>query len=203
MLLLTIIVDGELYSIMLDIKNVYVLIKDICGAIYYGGSRVDPVIDNPHDYDYICFAKPLQLQNLRRRLTQHNIAVAGSKQKHTSTMLDFSQIRAYPYTQITWFSYLDSLMIKVVGEDVCPKTDIIKEHRQEFIDCLKIKAQALKLGKIKNQKRWYHLLRGVYILMNNSYEVTPEQKQEINILHDQAEGYEQLIQKTADLVDKL
>lgn len=189
---------------MNDVTSIYLTINDTCSAIYYGGSRVDPVINNPHDYDYICFSKKLQSQKLRRTLVHNKLAVAGSQRnKQSTTIEDFSQIRIYPYTQITWFSYLDPLMIKVAGEDVCPKTDIIKEHRQEFIDCLKIKAHALKIGKIKNQKRWYHLLRGVYILRNNSYEVTPEQKQEINILHDLAKGYEQLIQKTADLVDKL
>ena len=34
----------------------------------------------------------------------------------------------------------------------------------------------------------YHILRGIYILMNNSYEVTKEQKREINILHDVTDG---------------
>ena len=68
-------------------------------------------------------------------------------------LLDFSQIRGYPYTQITWFSYLDVLMIKAVGEDVCPKTDIINEHRAEFIICLKEKTEALRTNKIQNQKR--------------------------------------------------
>jgi hypothetical protein len=91
-------------------------------------------------------------------------------------------------------------MLKVIGEDVCPKTDIIFEHRDEFIQCLKEKADALLCGKIKNQKRWYHLLRGAYILINNSYEVTPEQRSEINTLHDLSEGYEKVRDKTIKLI---
>lgn len=189
-------------------EYVFNLLKDSCIAIYQGGSRVDKIIDNPHDYDYISFSKRLHYQKVSRILTKHNFKKSMSmlnKPDKTvnKTSEDFSQIRAYPYTQITWFSYLDPLMIKVVGKDICPKTDIIHKHRQEFIVCLKKKVQELKTKKIKNQKRWYHLLRGAYILINNSYEVTPEQKQEINILHDLAEGYEQLIIKTADLVNNL
>lgn len=192
---------------MVDINSVFSSLEGSCLAIYYGGSRVDPVIDNPHDYDYICFSKRLHAQKLLRSLIKHKFRSTRStnkKEKKIVTNLnDFSQIRKYPYTQITWFSYLDLLMIKLVGEDICPKTDIIYTHRSEFISCLKEKANDLICGKMQNQKRWYHLLRGAYILINNSYEVTPEQKQEINILHDLAEGYEQLIIKTADLVNNL
>jgi hypothetical protein len=94
-------------------------------------------------------------------------------------------------------------MIKVIGEDVCPKTDIIYEHRSEFIACLKEKADALICGKIKNQKRWYHLLRGAYILINNSYEVTQEQREEINRLHDLSEGWECVRDKTIELIKSL
>ena len=40
----------------IDIKVVEVFdkVKSYCEAIYKGGSRLDPVIENPHDYDYIC-----------------------------------------------------------------------------------------------------------------------------------------------------
>jgi hypothetical protein len=128
----------------------------------------------------------------------------NKKEKPVKVSLsDFSQIRSYPYTQITWFSYLDPLMVKVIGEDVCPKTDVIQEHRTEFIKCLKEKAAELTSGRMLNQKRWYHILRGIYILINNSYEVTPDQRREINILHDLALGYEQIRDKTIELLKTL
>ena len=194
----------------INIDSIFSKIKDYCAAVYYGGSRVDPVINNPHDYDYICFADRLQFQKLNKCLIKNKLKATWStnnKQKEISNkdtlLLDFSQIRGYPYTQITWFSYLDVLMIKAVGEDVCPKTDIINEHRAEFIICLKEKTEALRTNKIQNQKRWYHILRGVYIVMNNSYEVTPEQRVEINILHDMSEGFEVVRDKTIELVKAL
>jgi hypothetical protein len=193
---------------VIDTNSVFKVLSNYCAAIYYGGSRIDPVIDNPHDYDYICFAKHMQIQNLRRLLCKNNLTTTCSKNKTSSKEIndnlnDFSQIRGYPYTRITWFSYLDSLMIKVVGEDICPKTDVIYEHRHEFIKCLKEKADELLCGKIKNQKRWYHLLRGTYILINNSYDVTPEQRAEINTLHDLSEGWEKVRDKTIELVKNL
>jgi DNA-binding protein len=44
-------------------------------------------------------------------------------------------------------------MIKKVGNDICPKTDIIKKYRSEFLQELKIKADKLYKKEIKNQKR--------------------------------------------------
>lgn len=190
-----------------NFEYVFSLVSTSCAAIYYGGSRVDPVIDNPHDYDYICFSKHWQSSRLNHQLSKYKFKAAKStmrkQTKEVTTLNDFSQIRQYPYTHITWFSYLDPLMIKAIGEDVCPKTDVIYEHRAEFLACLQDRASQLISGKMMNQKRWYHILRGIYILSNNSYEVTPEQRLEINILHDLAPGYEQVRDKTIELLKTL
>jgi hypothetical protein len=210
---------------MIDVQAIFNYIADDCVAVYYGGSRVDPVIDHPHDYDYICFAKRFRAQRLRQKLAALKLTKAGSHRIHkkdkavqiqtrttglntsvTETNLDydFSQIRGLPYDQITWFSYLDYLMIPIAGKDLNLKSiDIINEHRAEFIKCLKEKATDLTSGRMLNQKRWYHILRGIYILINNSYEVTPDQRREINILHDLAPGYEQIRDKTIELLKTL
>ena len=190
------------------IKTIFSHLTMYCDAIYYGGSRVDPIIDNPHDFDYICFAKPLSRHHLLRLLCKLGFKQTGSSkqdnklEKAISISYDFSQIRVYPYTQIDWFSYLDILMVKVIGEDVCPKTDVIYQYRKEFFTDLYSKMIKLIKGEIKNQKRWYHLLRGIYILINESYEVTEEQRKEINILHDLSEGWEQLRDKTITLIEE-
>lgn len=188
-----------------QLQQIYSYIKQFCEAIYQGGSRVDPVIDNAHDYDYICFAKPLCRIKILRVLRELGINNPGSvkRTENNENLVDFSQIRVVPYTQITWFSYLDNLMIKKVGNDICPKTDIIKKYRSEFLQELKIKADKLYKKEIKNQKRWYHILRGVYILLNNSYEVNDDQRKEINILHDLTPGWEQVRDKTIQLLSTL
>lgn len=189
------------------INQIFNEVSDRCDAIYKGGSSVDPVLNSSHDEDFILFAKHCEYQNLQQDLMRlglrkpfeyieviDNISVEGK---------DFSQIRSSVNNRIDWFSYLDVLMIKVIGEDVCPKTDIIKEYRKQFLKDLREKALWLQEGKIKNQKRWYHILRGVYILINNSYGVSEEQKREINILHDVAEGWEEIRDKTIQLLKTL
>lgn len=188
-----------------ELVEIYNQLSNCCEGIYQGGSHVDPVIDNPHDYDYICFAKYLCMTKIKTKLVELGLAKSGSKSKKADPnwLLDFSQIRVYPYTQITWFSYLDKLMILKAGKDICPKTDIISDYRTKFIAEIKQKAKLLLNSTITNQKRWYHILRGVYILLNNSYEVTDEQKKEINILHDLSEGWEEIRDKTKYLLDIL
>lgn len=189
---------------MTEVSDHFKELSEHCYAVYQGGSRVDSVINNPNDYDYIWFTKPLHRQFLFNKLRRLGLRVRGSHRPTTEKhYLDCSQVRIYPYTQIDWFSYLDILMVKFVGEDVCPQTDIIVEHRVEFLTDLKIKAESLQKGKMKNQKRWYHILRGIYILLNNSYEVTDEQRREINILHDLAPGWEQVRDKTIQLLTNL
>jgi hypothetical protein len=94
----------------IDIKVVEVFdkVKSYCEAIYKGGSRLDPVIENPHDYDYICFAKDLQRHHLLRALISYGFKTTGSKRKLKQMssnsvqedLYDFSQIRPYPYTEI-------------------------------------------------------------------------------------------------------
>lgn len=199
----------------LDICALFNNLSDYCSAVYYGGSRVDPVINNPHDYDYILFAKPLHkyglCQYLRKNHFREGLSAKGNKAvKTTSTKIpkehqhyDLSQVRSVPYSKITWFSYLDPLMILVAGEDVCPKTDVIDEHRIAFLKCLQDKANELSTGLMRNSKRWYHILRGVYILINKSYEVTDQQRIEINILHDLSEGWETVRDKTIKLLNEL
>ena len=188
-----------------ELLEIYNKISYCCEGIYQGGSHIDPIIEHPHDYDYICFAKYLCMTKIKSKLVKLGLAKSGSKSKKADPnwLLDFSQIRVYPYTQITWFSYLDKLMVLKAGKDVCPKTDIILEHRAEFLKELKYKANLLIDGTISNQKRWYHILRGVYILLNNSYEVNEEQKKEINILHDLAPGWKQVRDKTIQLLTTL
>ena len=44
-------------------------------------------------------------------------------------------------------------MEKVIGDDCCPKTDVIVEHRQEFYNCIYEKMIMLQEDRIKNQKR--------------------------------------------------
>jgi hypothetical protein len=91
----------------IKVQDIFEEVSEYCEAIYKGGSRLDPVIDNPHDYDYICFAKDLQRHFLRAKLLELGVNVTRSKldklpkETQEKYITDFSQIRVPPYTQIT------------------------------------------------------------------------------------------------------
>lgn len=205
------------------LKNIFSTIENHCAAIYLGGSRVDPVIDNAHDYDCICFAKPSHYHDLAVSLKKVGFKpeIAGEEKSQSTLkqayqrnnidlnldLLDISQMRSYTFNIIDWFAYLDHYMIKFIGEDVCPKPDLLGADKAAYLKDLKLKAVELSSKDWSEHpsrnKRWYHILRGVYILLNNSYEVTEEQKREINILHDLAEGWEDIRDKTIKLLETL
>ena len=186
-----------------QVKAYFEKLSPYCNAVYFGGSWVDPVIKNPHDFDYICFVKPFWYYEFVITLQSFNMPIDSDPRFKEGGLLDLSQVRTDPYDQIDWFSYFDILMIKIVGEDVCPKTDVIVKHREAFRQDLVQKAEDLKQNIIKNQKRWYHILRGIYILMNNSYDVNEEQSYEINTLHDMSDGWEAVRDKTIKLLENL
>ncbi len=181
-------------------------ISPYCAAIYLGGSQIDPVIENPHDYDFILFAKDLPIGKVLFSLNNFiDVPFVYTEEEFEASeenplIFDFSQIKVYPYNRITFASYLDIYLEKIIGEEVRVKTDIIYKHRDEYIQVLKTQKNMLLDGTIENQKRWYHILRGIYILKNNSYDVTEEQKREINILHDLSEGWEAVRDKTIKLL---
>ena len=185
------------------ILNYWEELEPYCLAIYRSGSRADPIIENPHDHDYIFLAKPLQLTNLKRVIFKMRTMIKESLNIPLDLRIDY--IHTNNNLRIVHFSYLDFFLELIAGTDICPKANILKEHRQEFIETIKFRAERLlDISSVySEQKRWYHILRGVYILLNNSYEITEEQKKEINILHDLSEGWEEVRDKCIKLLENV
>ena len=181
-----------------QLQELYNYLQPYCRAIYLGGSRVDKVIDNPHDVDYIFFFR----HDLEWSCADMHYALDQYKKVHPEIKDDLTQFRSDSREQHIYWSYLNKLMILVAGEPINFQFDIIDQYRDIYIDILK-KAAASYSNPERNQKRWYHLLRGYYILQNHSYAVTDEQKEQINILHDLSDGWEELKQLTQEYINKL
>lgn len=190
---------------MLDLKqikkiaeSIYEYAQPYCIAVYLGGSLCENIIDNPHDIDFICFS---ELSSEKYPLGWK--IQAFLKENPLVEECDFVQIRTKQKEEHSYGSYINKRMIKLVGEDINFTFDVINKNRSEYIQILKDTVEKLLTGKIKNQKRWYQLLRGSYILINNSYEISKEQKNEINILHDLSDGWESLRDKTIEIINNL
>lgn len=177
-------------------KQVFEVLQPYCIAIYLGGSRCEDIITNPHDVDFICFGNaPVDMCHIRRYLYFY--------QKHNKLPenYDFIQVRNKQKEEHAYGSYNNKKMIKLIGEDIQFEFDVINSNREEYISILLDTIDKLNSNKIKNQKRWYQILRGYYILKNNSYDVTQEQKEILNKVHDQINGWEQYKITKEDLED--
>jgi len=175
-------------------EDVFKYLQPFCISIYLGGSRVEGYIRNPHDIDFICFSnKPVDMCHIRRYLYFY------AKNHDIPSNCDFIQVRTKQNEEHAYGSFINSKMIKLVGEDIDFEFDVIDKDRQEYIEILKSTIYNLNHNKVRNQKRWYQVLRGYYILQNNSYDLTDEQIDVINMIHDQEEGWEVYKIKEEDL----
>lgn len=182
----------------LDIEDLYNFLQPYCNAIYLGGSRALGCINNPHDYDIIIFTKDTNKMEfagkrmgigmrLQHYIKEHQIpnTVWAFGQKPLYNCLDFIQIRATSFEERAYGSYINKLMIKLIGNDIDFTFDIINKDRSEYIDTLKHTIELLiREERPINGKRWYQVYTGLCIVLNKSYTFTEEQKKNINILHD-------------------
>ena len=165
---------------------IFKYLQPYCIAIYLGGSLCEGIIKNSHDIDFICFSdKPVDMCHIRRQLYFYQL------KNSIPENFDFIQVRTKQREEHSYGSYINKKMIKLIGEDITFDFDVIDIHREEYKNILVDTIEKLNTKKIRNQKRWYQVLRGYYIMKNNSYDLTEEEKNIINIVHDQLDGWEQ------------
>ena len=85
----------------------------------------------------------------------------------------------------------------LAGEPINFKFDILGNDYNNYIDILKT-----SVTNITNIKRFYQLYRGALIVSKNSYDLTAEEINELNLLHNKSAD-ETLINKVRDLIDRL
>lgn len=167
--------------------------------IFQSGSSILPYIDNPHDVDiFVVFKNRENMREkchniciLQRQLRELNISVAvvPCQLNRLQNWLDESvpvERERFPA-----YTYLLRYIQFLGGEDTLNLHgfDVLSEPvRSRYIRSLKeaaVRAETIhddNNGKM--DKCIYHILTGLYILQNNSYNFTPEQIYNINLAHD-------------------
>ena len=166
-------------------KAVYEKAQPQCIAVYLGGSVCDGFVERPHDVDLICFSDaPVGMCAIRRAI--HRMETKGLIPKG----YDLVQVRTKQREERAYGSYINKRMVKLIGEDVPFSFDVIDADRDEYLDTLIDAMRRLNDGRIRNQKRWYQVLRGYWIVKNRTYDLTEDQIRILNEVHDQVGGWE-------------
>ena len=155
-------------------NKIFQILQPYCTAIYLGGSMTQSYINNPHDVDFICFAdneinRMKMVFLLRRYISKHKDEFSNEE--------DWIQTRHREYEEHAYGSYVHKDMQLLCGKSVEFKFDILGKDRKEYINIL-------KNAKFKNKKRLYQLYRGYLIVQKNSYDLTRDEIEKLNLLHD-------------------
>ena len=132
------------------------------------GSSVLPWIKNPRDKDYIFYVTD-------NTCSERLVEVHKLQPKEECWLFDtFDNCHARVY------SYQDNFSVPIYGTNF-PQFDIFKNKEQ-----YKQRLVSHGLNKTFNSryKGWYHILTGIYMLNNGSYDLTPEQAENVRLCHD-------------------
>ena len=178
------------------LSSLYEELQDDLVFVAISGSSSLPYINNPDDIDIVfCFKSLALLNNDRSKIKEARKSLKDIGSKIVFLLRDASLFEYYKNANCSHsyladydakygfplfayeFPYLDILF----GEDTLGVKQIsLLDNKQRMKSALKA-----AINDINSSKKFYHVLTTLYILKNNSYELTQEQIENINIVHDQ------------------
>lgn len=140
-------------------------------SIYKTGSRSLPFLKNVHDLDIIVYVDSLgetsKLDLEIRRFGQN-------------ADIKYKLVPNWKKKDMEIFDYQYHFIQYIEGREIDFSTYDIFTRKEEYIECL-----WRCFNRIKDtSKRMYHILVGVYMLENNSYDLTEEQADNVQLAHD-------------------
>jgi hypothetical protein len=197
-------------------------IRCICLA----GSYSLPFIENPHDIDIHCFVKkewagkfrepvlPIRLK-AREEIGDFVSVVPHWEDEYTgenavrlfSDITDFVHQRCSLRTYV--YEFIPEYCPSIYGDaqEVLGGIDILGKDKEDYLKNLKweLTSQSFlkQMEKTNRTRRLYHVLCGIYFIENNSYELTEEQKKNVNIAHDKTDGWEGLYEWAKEEIERL
>ena len=169
--------NEQIYNLLQDF---YQLHKDNLECILLGGSKISPFINTHHDTDIVVIWKTKEdrrryLYN-SRDLHKQIYAIDSNYNCLHHYLNQYIELEKWPI-----YAYLYSYHIAIAGS--------VPLFFQEF-DVLqypvKIWDSFIDIIELARNKKWfYHILTDIYLLQGNSFDLTEEQIENINIVHDQ------------------
>ena len=163
------------------IQNIYNTVKNYCKCIYIAGSKASSYINNPEDTDVVIVCndtndkiKTLKLLHTTCKETKTTLKDNYNIVIIVSTVEKELQCREY--------CYQDYIML--FGDTTFQPFHDILNNVEDYKAALRELHD--RICEAPN-KKLYRLLTGIYILQNNSYQLTQEQIANINLCHDMAD----------------
>ena len=164
--------------------------KDIVDFIFIGGSKCLSYIENPQDIDVFVVYKTLDNPKARFGKT-HQLNVAVKKVNEKANVLpqwketlnfwldenNYDETHPTKMRQFPVYIYMARYFDIICGSDsVGIKNYNILNHKARYIAALKASIEKL-------DRTFYRTLIGLYIIKNNSYDLTQEQIENVNVAH--------------------
>lgn len=158
--------------------KIYDIFHPYIKSIYLGGSLVSGFIKDSHDIDFIIFTDSKE-NAIRLTITLEHLKKRKPELFEENDC--WKQIRVQNKVEVKVWSYLYNNMVFLCGEKQNFLFDPINNEKDynKYLDVLLTQFNALKY-----KKRMYHIYRGYLLLSKKTYELSDEEKTELNILHD-------------------
>lgn len=202
-------IDEELLN---DIKEVIDSVdKTDIEYLSLDGSACLPFIEDSHDVDMHCFVsldyegKPFDAikhikEALRERLGYEVACIAYPANRYINGTRRTEDITDWQTQKpaLPSFAYQFHFSMGLHGdkEKAFGDYDILGKDKEDYLANLRYEINSesflRQMKKTGRTKRLYHVLCGLYFIENGSYELTEEQKRNVNIAHDKTDGWEEL-----------
>ena len=188
---------------MIKLDNIFQILEPYILSIEETGSYTLPYIKNPHDRDIIIITK-----------TQRDRAAAVKLYKKSFSIEERRQFKKENHIDIVFNSYPDIIDDRVylyLTHYIKPlegyeKMSIERPINTELYKSLIARdySEIKEWEDYKNYKIWYHFYTGLCIIKHNSYELTEEEKNNINILHDlKAEENDKRLSLIEEIIEEI
>ena len=148
-----------------------------CEYILVSGSSVVPYISEPNDVDIFVVLKENDFKDYPFITKEDNLSIKFIKNTRTNPIIDYQDRFRYCYPEETVRDVINIL------DDKNKYLNIVKADIDSYI----------KEHNFYNLKNWYHVYITKCILENNSYELTEEQINNVDIIRKKREGYKTII----------
>lgn len=165
----------------MNLEEFYNENKKLIKAIYETGSRVNPYVkNNYHDTDLLFIPNEGKRAELFEQLKSINFTFDDiEKPACLCGRLVDSPAHSHAY-QYHYAKLLYGEDIRNDSKDCILNTDA---NKARYFESIKNWYLTLSVGAA-SKKMWYYVLMGCYILYNNSYDLTNEQANNIQLAHD-------------------